>query len=288
MLYITSYCSPNRSISGAVKDLFALGFRNIELTGGTDYVHYSEDELMKLRERYKLNFLIHNYFPPQKNESVLNLSSRDPHIRKQNFKFVKQAVSLARKMGQDMYSIHAGFPYDLSPIKDEDGVYKRSGSVCGQEGLYENIKRISESVLPSGFRLAVENSLYLAGGMFSPLSMPHEMLAFLSAFEKFDNVGLLIDFGHLNIASHYLNFQKEKFLEELLTIYSHKIFEIHISRNNSHTDSHEVSTTKCFEVDFIRKHGKKINGVPIVFEWQDKLSRETFESYLEISRFLNL
>ena len=111
MLYITSYCSPNRSISGAVNDLFEVGFRNIELTGGTDYAYYSEDELSKLQKRCGLNFLIHNYFPPQEYECIMNLSSCDSSVKKRTLGLIKQAVSLAQKLGQNLYSIHAGFAY---------------------------------------------------------------------------------------------------------------------------------------------------------------------------------
>jgi hypothetical protein len=37
MLYISSYCAPEKSIIAAVEELVKLGFKNIELTGGTEH-----------------------------------------------------------------------------------------------------------------------------------------------------------------------------------------------------------------------------------------------------------
>lgn len=104
-----------------------------------------------------------------------------------------------------------------------------------------------------GFEPCVENSLYVKGGMFSLLSTPEEILDFLSFLEQYDNIGLLLDLGHLNVASYHLKFPKQVFLEELIKQYRHKIFEIHISRNNSLDDSHDISTIECFEVEYVRK-----------------------------------
>lgn len=59
MIYITSICSSKKKISDAIEELIYLGFRNIELTGNTEFYNDIEKDLFYLKDKYKLNFLIH-------------------------------------------------------------------------------------------------------------------------------------------------------------------------------------------------------------------------------------
>ncbi|MCP4351332.1 MAG: hypothetical protein GY795_38190 [Desulfobacterales bacterium] len=159
MLYITSFCSRNKSIVHAVEELAEFGFKNIELTGGTKYEHFSEKRLFELKDRHDLNFLIHNYFPPRKDEFVLNLASWDEGIRSQTFCQVETAVKMSRKFGQNLYSLHAGYAYDQIPEKGEEGLFIPASSTVYDSGsFYDALDYIIRNILPNGFKLAVENA----------------------------------------------------------------------------------------------------------------------------------
>ena len=75
MIFISSSSIKKQKIADAVTTLIENDFRNIELSGGTKYYDGWLDELMELKHKYQLNFLIHNYFPPPKIPFVFNLSS---------------------------------------------------------------------------------------------------------------------------------------------------------------------------------------------------------------------
>jgi len=55
MICITPYRSNEKFIVGAVKQIACLGFKNIELTGGTGYSEYSKENLHDLRNKFGLS-----------------------------------------------------------------------------------------------------------------------------------------------------------------------------------------------------------------------------------------
>ena len=288
MLYITSYCSGKESIIGAVEELVSRGFRNIELTGGTRYESYSEDGLLELLDRHGLKYIIHNYFPPQRDELVLNLASSDETIKAGTLRLVEEAVRLTQAFAQDLYSIHAGYAHDLIPVVGEDGLFMpRDLGQNSKEVFFETLGYISRDLLPAGFRLAVENAFPAYGnGRFSMLSDPGDIFEFLDFCRGHPNLGLLLDMGHLNVAAHYAGFDKQAFLEDLLADHPEKIFELHISSNNGAVDSHDPSVVDSFEVTFARRVLDLLGDIPVVMEWHQRPSPGVCAQYESIRDFL--
>ena len=75
MIFISTSCIKNNKIRDSVQELAENGFQNIELSGGTKFYENFENDLLELKDRYKLNYRCHNYFPPPKKPFVLNLAS---------------------------------------------------------------------------------------------------------------------------------------------------------------------------------------------------------------------
>lgn len=51
MIYISSSCVKNKTIKESVQELVDSGFKNIELSGGTEYYDGFEDDLLKLKKK---------------------------------------------------------------------------------------------------------------------------------------------------------------------------------------------------------------------------------------------
>ncbi|MBI4806798.1 MAG: sugar phosphate isomerase/epimerase [Desulfovibrio sp.] len=290
MLYLTSCCSPSRAIVEAVASIVALGITNIELTGGTLYEHYDLSALRALKTKHNLNFLIHNYFPPQSEEFVLNPASTNPEIRSRVHQTLADSISLAQSFGHNLYSLHAGFSYDQIPIFRDDGLFTpMSGPRFCRDNLYEGVERIAATILPPEVNLALENAFPLSkAGRFSLMASPEDILAFLERFADSKNVGLLLDLGHLNLSACRLGFDKIAFLDRLLGDWGHKIFEVHASANNGEHDSHNLNTVDDFEIQFIKGARKILEHAPIILEWHDCLSQQAAETYFDIARYLDL
>ena len=291
MIFITSYCSPSHSIIQAVEELVKHGFSNIELTGGTDFDKYSENRLIALQREHGLNFLIHNFFPPQEEDFVLNLATVNRKTRHKSLGLVRQAIALSEKFSQNLYSVHAGYTHDRLPIKGSDGLFLRNEAFEGnnsREIFFENLAFIAEKVLPRGFKLAVENAFpHYGDKAFSFLSSDEDIFEYLQFAERFSNLGFLLDLGHLNVASYYGGFDKKGFLDVLFSEYSSKIFEIHVSRNSGREDSHKVSDAKSYEIGALRENIQRVKDIPIVMEWHQSLSGPAVEQYMRVEAYLS-
>ena len=92
-IYISTGGFSKKSANLAIADLERYGFKNIELSGGPH-----KKNLFYLIKNKKLNFQIHNYFPPPKVPFVLNLASLDKKIYKKSLNLVLKAINFSRKI----------------------------------------------------------------------------------------------------------------------------------------------------------------------------------------------
>lgn len=113
MIYISTACVKHKKICDSVLELVRNGFRNIELSGGTELYDDFEDDLLQLKDRYNLNYLCHNYFPPPKRPFVLNLASLNDDTFQASFDHLEKVISLSNRLGADKYAFHAGFFIDI-------------------------------------------------------------------------------------------------------------------------------------------------------------------------------
>ena len=109
MIYVSSYISKAKSISDQVHALAKEGFSNIELTGGTDFYDGFVEDLKKLKSKFKLNYRLHNYFPPPKEHFVFNLASLNSQVSKDSIEHAKRSIELSRELDSYILGFHAGF-----------------------------------------------------------------------------------------------------------------------------------------------------------------------------------
>ena len=140
MIYVSSFCSKQKKIGSAIRELAEHGFRNIELSGGTEYYEGYEEDIFDLKEKYNLKFLVHNYFPPPKDDFVLNLASLDDAIFERSFEQLRKAIRLASLLGADKFGFHAGFYVDIRV--DELGKAISAHNLWDMKQAYEPIRSI--------------------------------------------------------------------------------------------------------------------------------------------------
>ena len=99
MIYVSTACVKNNSIKESVLELAQLGYKNIELTGGTTYYDGFERDLLELKESHNLNYLLHNYFPPPNEHFILNIASLNNDIYDRSIEHCLRAVNLCKLLG---------------------------------------------------------------------------------------------------------------------------------------------------------------------------------------------
>ena len=212
------------------------GIYDVELSGGQYSKNVGQDLFSLLED---LNLQIHNYFPPPIKPFVFNLASKNEIIYDKSFKHVCSCIDLASKLGLSRYSFHGGFRIspEISQLGRELGVHELTKKDEATE-IFENaLLQLSKIAKTKNIELLIENNvltnvnLELYGESPLLLCEPREISLFMNKMPE--NVGLLLDLGHLKVSALTLGFDPVIAHEQLNTWTR----AYHLSDNNGKTDS---------------------------------------------------
>jgi sugar phosphate isomerase/epimerase len=288
-MYVTSLCSAESNLGDVVADLSNAGFDKIEFTGNIRYEPGIETEVLELQESGKFDVCIHNYFPPQPSEFVLNLASQDPTIKAQSRALISQAVSLSEKLGKSLFTCHPGFRHNLLPRQHNHFFVTSDTRPCIEDDFYASVDELLSGVLPLNFRLGIENlSPKSSDEAYSFLTSDRDIEHFLDNYKKENRIGLLLDLGHLEVAAFLCGFNHRACLDRILRDHASRIFEIHVSENNGRQDSHGVTSPDSWQIDFLQNNRTVLRQAQIVFEWHNAATAAAFKRYATICERLAL
>lgn len=269
MIYISSSCVKYNSIAKSVDFLAKNGFKNIELSGGTNYYPNFESDLSQLKAKYNLSFLIHNYFPPPQKHFVLNLASLNDEIFENTINHYQKAINLAKKIGAKKYGLHAG--YFINPSVTELGKKMKLSKVSNKndaiDRFCEGFKIIKKDA--GSIDLYVENNVISSSNHQSyceNIFMLTNSKEYFSLKEKID-FNLLLDIGHLKVSCHTL---KLNFEVEIKTLWEQSNY-IHLSDNDGLHDSNNSILPESAFYNFLKKEnlGDKTFSLEIYNDFDD-------------------
>ena len=217
------------------------GINSIELSG-TLYHDEIISNLCKLKD--KINFQIHNYFPPPKKPFVLNLASEDVEISKMTIEHIEHAIGCCQKLNSKFYSFHAGFLCDIKVSELGKKVEKkilqdRKKSI---DLFIERVLKISQKAKDAGVQIMIENNVLSKKNKIefegNPFLMCNSEECIKIINNTPDNVKLLLDVAHLKVSSNSLNFDPIEFIKKC----NHIIGGYHLSDNNGMSDTNEPFT----------------------------------------------
>lgn len=256
MIYVSSSCSKQKKIGASIRELAEHGFQNIELSGGTEYYEGYEDDIFDLKEKYNLNFLIHNYFPPPKEDFVLNLASLDDVIFERSLKHLRKAIRLACLLGADKFGFHAGFYVDIAV--GEIGKAVSAKHLYDTKQAYERfckgfnlIKKESKEI-----QIYIENNVYSTTnysiyGLQNPFMLTSP--AGYRELQQRIDFKLLLDVAHLYVSSQTLGFDFDLHLEQMIMETDY----IHLSDNDGYHDQNAAFTSNSKLLNKLKKNHLK-------------------------------
>ncbi len=239
MIYVSSSCIKCENIKTVIERLAENGIYNIELSGGTKYYDGLIDDIFSLKEKYQLNLLIHNYFPPPKEDFVLNLASLNREIWEKSLNFFKKSIQLAIDLNSPVYGLHAGFFFDPSA--------KEIGKKISKQNLYnkeEGIKKFVEAygLLKNEYgkkiKLYIENNVVSYENLQTFIENPFMLCTFkdYQDLKQQLDFNVLFDIGHLHVSSNTLNLDFEQEFHKFI----HMSDYIHLSDNDGKRDQHKI------------------------------------------------
>ncbi|MBS3067619.1 sugar phosphate isomerase/epimerase [Candidatus Micrarchaeota archaeon] len=233
MIYTSSSCIENcRDIESVLNAYEKLGIERVELGSA----HRYHPNIKSLVKKYNFKYIIHNNFPPPKEDLILNLASPNDGIWQRSISQVKTAIDFAKLIKSKIVSIHAGFSEDpdinfrfsLNP-QDNDSAMER---------FIKALKMLEEYSSKQHILLAVENNVvagYNIRDGYTPLLMgtsPECEYVFNKVRSRY--FGMLLDIAHLNVSAFNLKFDRDDFIERTRKF----VKELHIHENNGVSDQH--------------------------------------------------
>jgi len=241
MIYVSSSCLAAKKIGLVVETLALQGLNKIELSGGTDYYEGYADEMLSLKQKYNLSFLLHNYFPPPVKPFVVNLASNDPSLLALSIEHCRAAISLAAKLESPIYGLHAGFCFNAQPsdlgreIEGRLTISKERAKAIFVRGVQE----LADYAAGYDISLAIENNVLTSSNLTNGKNKlllgvtPRELLDIVRSIDR-KNVAALIDLGHLKVSAQTLGFSRRTFVQEVAPL----AVEFHLSDNKGCIDEH--------------------------------------------------
>lgn len=233
MIYISTSCLKNKSIKESIKQIVDFGYTNIELSGGTDYYPKLVDDILFLEDKYKLNLICHNYFPPPKEHFVLNLASLDLSTQDKSFKFLEKTIKLSDELKIKEFGFHAGFFLNI-PLNEIGKKIQSQTLFNKQEAIVQFCKSYNKLDNLTKSKLYIENNV-ISGPNYEKFGENIFMLTSSKdyfALKKLIKFDLILDVAHLKVSCNSLNLNFEEQLDCLI----HETDYIHISDNSGVTD----------------------------------------------------
>ena len=227
MIFVSSSCLKKSRIKDSVISLANEGFKNIELSGGTDYYDGYLDDLQEIQDKYSLNYQLHNYFPPPKEHFMLNLASMNEDLYQKSIEHCIMAISMCKKLRSKKYGIHAGFLIDFLPTEAGKKIsLKRVNDRKNAYSRFANAWKLLGEFADDEVDLYIENNVFSQSNKETyKNNNPFLFTDYRSWMEFSENVycKLLLDFAHLKVSATSLNLSFDSEVDKLvgLTDYFH-------------------------------------------------------------------
>ncbi len=267
-IFISTSCLNNRNLGEVLEAYTRNGIRNIEIGPAHEYVKQPID----LVKSYQAEFNVHSYFPPPKKTIVMNLASQNKDLLGKSLNQIKKSVRFCKAINARLFTFHPGFKIDPQERKaapegelDDtlDFYYDQKIPLIPYEEafatLVNSVSEICDYARKLGVRIAVENLGSVSKDKYLMMCESQEFKRLFSAV-SYDKFGMLLDLGHLKLASIARNFDRYDFIDSVRDY----VFELHVHDNNGQIDEHRAldETSWCFEVI-----GRKcFTNLPIVLE----------------------
>ncbi len=265
-VFVSTSCVKNGNLREVLEAYTRYGISNIEI--GPSHVYMEQP--IELVKSYKAEFSIHSYFPPPKKPIVINLASQNKYLLEKSLTQIKRSIRFCKAINARLFTFHPGFRIDPQERKAAPGgelddtldfYYDWRIPLIPYEQAFNtfvnSVLEICDYARKLKVRIAVENAGSVSKDKYLMMCESQEFKKLFSAVSC-DNFGMLLDLGHLKLASIARNFDRYDFIDSVRDY----VFELHVHDNNGVDDEHRVPDNDSWCLEVI----KDFNNVPITLE----------------------
>jgi len=233
----TTFLGDNLPLSEVLPRCVDLGFNSIEL--GSNHLHELDLSFVK---QYKVDYLVHNYFPTPRIPFVVNIASFDEEIRRKSINHVKSSILYCQEINAKIYTFHPGFIGDpsmqRSNIKSYDFSWdkrkiQKTEQQMGTDNMFRSLDEICEFSKKINISIAIETEGSYVNASHLLMQTPDEYEIFLKQFNKND-IKLNLNIGHLYLSSRFNKFS----ISDFLNLVADRVIALELSHNNGIEDEH--------------------------------------------------
>ncbi len=232
----TTFYKDNSKIKDVLNFCKKHNINNLELGSN----HCYSKQTLKICKKYKFKYLVHNYFPAPKKNFVVNIGSLDEKIRKRSISHIKRSIRFTKSLKSDLYTFHPGFMDDPKSSniskKNYDFLWndnKKNNYDLVFRKMVKSLKEIVPYAIKKKVKIAIETEGSLKKKNMLIMQRPAEYKKLFNYFKP-NELGINVNFGHLNLASKAFRFSRNNFVKLL----KNHIVAFEISHNNRFEDQH--------------------------------------------------
>jgi sugar phosphate isomerase/epimerase len=221
----------------------AIGINRVEL----GYCSDTGIDVSELIQGYDFEYAAHNYFLPESDEFIINLASQTRELRRRSIEYICNSLDFCSENGIKTYTFHAGFRVDPTLSLDFSTATMPSYQTSLQT-FFESLEEVREYAMSKDIHIAIENNVVseentLDGESKLLFSRAEEIDQFLTMLPE--EVGILLDTGHLNVSAATFDFDRIAVIEEI----SPHVEWVHIHDNDGVKDRHNPPYSESWVFD---------------------------------------
>jgi len=269
-IYVSTSCLFDKYNFIQILDIYSmLGIQNVELGILIDH----NENLLKLLKQYNFNYIVHHYFPPAKEPFIINLASQNKQILQKSIDQIIKSIDFCNDCNVKIFSFHAGFRVDpdMNLKFDLHNIIKYQTSF---NTFKDSVLKIADYARGKNIKVAIENNVL---SKYNLVDGRNKLLLMCEAWEfeklfqeiKSENLGILLDLGHLKVTSNLLKFNANNFIEN----FKNKIYLVHIHENDGEVDEHKCIKKGDWSLKVMQKYFKSLD-IPVVLECKCNSKKE--------------
>ncbi|MEO5373708.1 MAG: sugar phosphate isomerase/epimerase [Alphaproteobacteria bacterium] len=237
---------------------------------------WREDFPDVVRRGWRGPLLCHNYFPPAREDMIINLASTDAGVRRASVRHARECLAFAAEVGASLYTVHPGFlaePMEKAKAAGDKGFDFRFAAVgAGQDeafaAMVESLADLVDVARLLGVGLAVETQGSRTTPGVSVAERPADYERLLAEFPE--DLLLTFNLAHTVLAAAEHGFSAEDFVAR----FKHRFAAVELSHNDGFRDQHRPLTGDSFVLPWL----KRLGDVPLILEFRDAVQADLAES----------
>jgi sugar phosphate isomerase/epimerase len=238
--------------------------------------HRWRPDLQAVAKRLRCRIFTHNYFPPARDDLIINLASADADILLASRTHAHACIDAAAAIGAELYTVHPGFlaePMSAATTRADGAFDFTFAAPAGSyeqafQTMVESLRQLADHAARSGIGLAIETEGSVTKQGVLLMERPDEYQRLLALLPQ---LRINLNVAHSSLSASVHGFTLEGLIQKLLPALS----AIELSHNDGRQDQHLPLVADSPMLAVLAKLPERI---PVILEFRDATRAQVADS----------